>query len=282
MKKIKVLSVSTKTALAIGLYYLSIIAILLLLGTIVLRFALSPPCSIIGKNECVVDGWSVAGLAGTVLAVAATLLAILGAVAVAYWWLNLNEKVDRRVDEQIKTAIDQALKEQEEKISEQTTLLLKRQEEKFEESLIKLRNDTATLGELAANIERSLQATRQDLIIAMTQLDPWMIEQWASDELFRNPLSDIGMRMVRKYLQFVDGFFPSDPNDLHAVLDYTKSLKNKSAPYDTPLGYWQKALDWQKKISPDLNPDAAKAAGLWIAYRMANIEEWKKTTRSIT
>src|SRR2546423_15146969 len=124
--KIKVLSLDTKTATATAVYYLAIVALLVLLGAIVLRFVFAPPCSIIGKNECVVDGWSVAGLAGTVLAVAATLLAILGAIAVAYWWTNLNTKVDERVV--------QALKEQEKKISEQTAHLLKEHEEKFEEA----------------------------------------------------------------------------------------------------------------------------------------------------
>ncbi len=269
-------TVHLKTAVATAIYYLAILALVAFLGVVVIKLVIWPPCSITTRNECVVDGWSIAGLAGAVLGVGATVLAILGAVAVAYWWTNLNEKVDRRVDEQIKTAIDQSLKEQEEKISERTTLLLKKQEEKFEESLLKLRNDTITLGELAANIERRLQATRKDLIIAMTQLDPWMIESWATDEMAVNPSSEVGVRMVRKYLQYVDGFFPSDPNDLHAVLDYTKSLQNKSAPYDTPLGYWQKALDWQKKIHPDVTPEFVKTAELWIEHRRPKIESWKK------
>jgi hypothetical protein len=274
--KIKVLSLNIKTALATAVYYLAIVALLVLLGAILFKFAFSPPCSFIAKNECMVDGWSVAGLAGTVLAVAATLLAVLGAVAVAYWWLNLNEKVDRRVDEQIKIAIDRALQEQEEKISEQTAHLLTDQERKFDETSSNIRKDVDALKELASDIEKKVQWSIDQLVIAITQLDPWTIELWATEYMTMNPSSEVAVRMVRKYLQFVDGFFPNDPNDLSAVLDFTKSLKNKSAPYDTPLGYWQKALDWQKTIRLDLNPEGAGIVAQFIEYRRANIEAWKK------
>jgi len=233
--KIKVLSLNAKTALATAVYYLAIVVLLVLLGMIVLRFVFSPPCSIIAKNECVVDGWSVAGLAGTVLAVAATLLAVLGAIAVAYWWLSLNEKVDRRVDEQIKTAIDQALKEQEKKISDQTTHLLQEQEKKFGETFSNTQKEMDTLKELASDIERRVEGSIEQLIIAITQLDPWIIEQWASEYMLLSPSSGVAARMVRRYLQFVDGFFPSDPNDVSAITKHLESLKNRSAPSQNPI-----------------------------------------------
>lgn len=274
--KIKVLSLNTKTAIATSVYYLAIVALLVLLGAIVLRFVFSPPCSTIGKNECIIDGWSVAGLAGTILAVAATLLAILGAVAVAAWWTSLNDIVDKRVEERVKASIGQALKEQEKKISEQTTHLLERQEEKFEQSFSQMQVRLLSLAEQASNTEKKLQSTKKDLIIAITQLDPWLIEQWAAEELALNPMSEVGVRMVRKYLQFFDGFFPSNPNDLPAVLDYTRSLKNRSAPFDTPIGYWQKALSWQEMIDPNVNPEGARVAEQFIELRRPLVEDWKR------
>jgi ABC-type multidrug transport system fused ATPase/permease subunit len=274
--KIKVLSLNTKTALATAVYYLAIVVLLVLLGMIVLRFVFSPPCSIIAKNECVVDGWSVAGLAGTVLAVAATLLAVLGAIAVAYWWLSLNEKVDRRVDEQIKTAIDQALKEQEKKISDQTTHLLQEQEKKFGETFSNTQKEMDTLKELASDIERRVEGSIEQLIIAITQLDPWIIEQWASEYMLLSPLSGVAARMVRKYLQFVDGFFPSDPNDVSAIAKHLESLKNRSAPSQNPIYYWEKALAWQREINPQLQPTYAETARYEIEKRRVNMELWKK------
>ncbi|MFL5588721.1 MAG: hypothetical protein ACJ8DI_13860 [Ktedonobacteraceae bacterium] len=270
--KIKVLSLDTKTATATAVYYLAIVALLVLLGAIVLRFVFAPPCSIIGKNECVVDGWSVAGLAGTVLAVAATLLAILGAVAVAYWWTNLNTKVDQRVDERVV----QGLQEQEKKISEQTAHLLKEQEEKFEKAFSKMRDEMDTLNDQASNLEHKLQSIKRDLIIAMTQLAPWDIESWASDEMLLNPSSEVAARMVRKYLEYVDAFFPDDPISTAAIAKYGTNLENISAPYLTPLGYWQKALDWQKRINPQLQSDHAEAVKLWIEKRRPLMEAWQK------
>ncbi len=269
----KIIGLRPKTAVATAVYYLAILALVILLGVIVVKLVIWPPCSITVRNECVVDGWSVAGLAGAVLGVGATVLAILGAVSVAYWWANLNEKVDQRVDEQV----DQALKEQEKKMSEQTTHLLKGQEQKFEEAFLQMQQKMDTL-------EGRLQSTKKDLIIAITQLDPWVIEQWASEIMFLDPSSEVGVRMVRKYLQIVDGFFPSDPHDLSAVVKHKESLKNRSAPYQTPLGYWEHALDWQKKINSNsqLIPGQAMAAQVAekeIAERRANIDSWRKKLR---
>jgi len=266
----KIIGLRPKTAVATAVYYLAILALVTLLGVIVVKLVIWPPCSITVRNECVVDGWSVAGLAGAVLGVGATVLAILGAVSVAYWWANLNERVDQRVGERV----DQALKEQEKKMSEQTTHLLEGQEQKFEEAFLRMQQKMDTL-------EGRLQSTKRDLIIAITQLDPWVIEQWASEIMFLDPSSEVGGRMVRKYLQIVDGFFPRDPHDVSAVAKHKESLKNRSAPYQTPLGYWEHALDWQKMINSNsqLIPGQAMAAQFAekeIAARRANIDSWKK------
>jgi len=217
-------------------------------------------------------------LAGTVLAVAATLLAVLGAIAVAYWWLNLNEKVDRRVDERVV----QALKEQEKKIGEQTAHLLKEQEEKFEEAFSKIRDEMDALSDQASNLEYKLQSTKKDLIIAMTQLDPWMIETWASEEIFLNPFSEVSVRMVRKYLQYVDAFFPNEPRSATAIEKYGVNLDKISAPFVTPMSYWEYALAWRERIKPELYPNQAQVAGYAqvaereIEQRKPLIEAWKK------
>ncbi|HVB26054.1 MAG TPA: hypothetical protein VNG51_29205 [Ktedonobacteraceae bacterium] len=267
--KIKVLSLETKPAIYIAVYYLAIFALLALLGTIVLRFVFSPPCSVIGKNECIVDGWSVAGLASTVLAVAATLLAILGAIAVAGWWLNLNDKVDRRVDEQAKKAIDQAYQEQVKEISQQTTQLLEEQKKRFEAILSTQQKDMDNLKALTSNIENSAQEAIKQLVIAMTQQYPWIVETWAIEYIAIYPTSEVAARMMRRYLQIVDGFFSNDQKDVSAHLE---TLKNISAPYDTPIGYWNKALEWQKMIR---NKQQAEVMSDELGKRRANIEAWK-------
>src|ERR1700730_3313962 len=50
-----------------------------------------PPCTSISTNICGVNDWPIAGLTATILGVAATVLAFLGAFAVAVFWKDLNQ-----------------------------------------------------------------------------------------------------------------------------------------------------------------------------------------------
>src|SRR5215469_2711877 len=85
-----------KTRFALYFYYLAIGLLTACAITIVVKLIVFPPCSPHG-NTCVVDPWSAAGLEGAILAVSATVLAILGAVAVAGWWTALNTRVADQV-----------------------------------------------------------------------------------------------------------------------------------------------------------------------------------------
>lgn len=85
-----------KTKFAIVLYSTAIVSLVVMTGFVIWRLIIMPPCTQVG-SLCIIDSWSVAGLAGTVLAVAATVLAVLGAVAVAAWWSSLNERVSSQV-----------------------------------------------------------------------------------------------------------------------------------------------------------------------------------------
>src|SRR5260370_39234596 len=94
-----------KTKLALAFYYIAISALVLSALGIVWRFIIFPPCTQIGNN-CVLQPWDISGFAGTVLGVSATMVGILGALAVAAWWSNLDkrviEQVDKRYDSQEK------------------------------------------------------------------------------------------------------------------------------------------------------------------------------------
>src|SRR6266566_9157542 len=85
-----------KTIFAIVCYCIAIGFLVACVAVIVVKLIFWPPCTQIG-NTCAIDPWSTAGLAGTVLAVSATVLAILGAVAVAAWWTSLNDRVNNQV-----------------------------------------------------------------------------------------------------------------------------------------------------------------------------------------
>lgn len=112
-----------KTLIALVVFIMAILGIMILAGIIVATLLFWPPCTQIGHN-CVVDGWSIAGLAGTILAVAATMLAVLGAVAVAYWWLKLDERVNDQVTKlyeaqkkEVNALVDQIVQVQQQKVN---------------------------------------------------------------------------------------------------------------------------------------------------------------------
>ncbi len=101
-------------------------------GVIIVKLMFWPPCTQTG-NICVVDGWSVAGLAATILGVATTVLAILGAVAVAAWWTSLNDRVNDQVkrlyeaqQKEVNAQVDLLLKEQQKKVVDQLAALHER------------------------------------------------------------------------------------------------------------------------------------------------------------
>ena len=95
----KVVPIGSK---AITTYYVALGTLVALLVAIIIGILIStahlPPCTSIAQNICGVNDWSLAGLAAAILGVAATVLAFLGAFAVAVWWKELDVKVDARVN----------------------------------------------------------------------------------------------------------------------------------------------------------------------------------------
>ena len=89
------------------IYIFAIGLLVTLTGIIIFKLLFWPPCTPIGTKDtsCIVDGWSVAGLAATILGVAAAILALLGAFAVAAWWSDLNKRVSEQVTKIFKEEI---------------------------------------------------------------------------------------------------------------------------------------------------------------------------------
>jgi tetratricopeptide (TPR) repeat protein len=118
-----------KTRIALGIYYIGIVLLVACSILIVFKLLYFPPCVPTKTIDCsnVIDGWSVAGLAATVLGVAATVLAFLGALAVAAWWTDLENRVGKKVDElfqkQLVIVNDQVEKSKQEVIDLQNKLV---------------------------------------------------------------------------------------------------------------------------------------------------------------
>src|SRR5258708_32167759 len=101
---------ATKTIFVLVVYCLAIALLTACAITIVVKLIFWPPCTDTGKN-CVIDPWSVVGLTAAILGVAATVLAILGAVAVAAWWGDLDGRVTRRVKSRVMQVVREMKRE---------------------------------------------------------------------------------------------------------------------------------------------------------------------------
>ena len=135
------MNTQSRSNMVFALFLLSIFMVIVFAGLIVFKIMFWPPCTTIGK-DCVVDGWTMAGFAGTVLAVAATVLALLGAFAVAAWWTGLEERVSRLVKDRLatqKAASDQELQkmldDQDSKIKQAVQIMLRDQEIKANQAV---------------------------------------------------------------------------------------------------------------------------------------------------
>lgn len=100
-------------------FYIFIAVLILCFVVVTLKIAFSPVCSADAQHVCVIDTWSIAGLTAAVFGIAAALLKFLGAFAVAYWWANLDKKVDAQVETRTNELIEHRIQDQEAKFQAQ-------------------------------------------------------------------------------------------------------------------------------------------------------------------
>ncbi len=135
---------------AIVLYWIAVILLVACTIIIIFKLVTWPPCSplVTGSTVCAIDGGSIAGLASTVLGVAATVLALLGAFAVAAWWTEL----DKRVNNQVEILFDKKMEE----MSQQVDGQLKAQEKKMEIQVNRFQNDFHLLDVQVTGLQESI------------------------------------------------------------------------------------------------------------------------------
>jgi hypothetical protein len=147
-----------KKPLALIVYIFAITLLSACAITIIVKLIFWPPCTQTG-NICVVDGWSIAGLAASILGVSATVLAILGAVGVAGWWIWLNDRVKNLITKlyedqklEIKKNVDGILEDQRMKVNKNVDDILKDQQQKIES---RIENIQTALLPLENKVEQS-------------------------------------------------------------------------------------------------------------------------------
>ncbi len=121
-----------KSLLLIIAFYVAIGLLVIFSGIIVWRLMFLPPCTPTKDSSCLLDGASVAGLAATVMGVAAAILALLGAFAVAAWWTNLDERINKQVNKETnKQVVDIFDKQLTPKYNQMVNALLQDQSKKM-------------------------------------------------------------------------------------------------------------------------------------------------------
>jgi tetratricopeptide (TPR) repeat protein len=139
-----------KRNFTIVLFWIAVILLITSAIIIIMKLMLWPPCSPLMANHtvCAVDGGSVAGLASTVLGVAATVLALLGAFAVAAWWTELDSRVNKQVRELFEQRIAQ--------MNTRVDGLLETQGHKVEVQMDQFQNDFSLFNEQINHLRESI------------------------------------------------------------------------------------------------------------------------------
>lgn len=212
-----------KTIFAIVCYCIAIGFLVACAGEIVVKLVFWPPCTQIG-NTCVIDPWSTAGLAGTVLAVAATVLAILGAVSVAAWWTSLNNIVTKRVQK--------LYKKQQLEVNDKIDSMLARQREKvdaqfkgFQTSFKSLEASESILRKRIDLLHKSTQDVEEMAIDGLTSVfGSGFLEKWAQNATKDLKFPRIPLRMAENYLDQIEHTRPRVEGEL---VDTEKNLKTR-------------------------------------------------------
>jgi hypothetical protein len=217
------LGANLKTKFAIAFYYIAIGFLVACAAVIVVKLIFWPPCTQIG-NTCAIDPWSTAGLAGTVLAVAATLLAILGAVSVAAWWTSLNDRVNEQVTKlyetqkaEINTQVDTMLAGQREKVDVQL--------EEFQTAFRSLEASESILRKRIDLLHKSTQDVEEMAIDGLTSVfGAGFLEKWAQNATKDLKFPRIPLRMAENYLDQIEHTRPRVEGEL---VDTEKNLKTR-------------------------------------------------------
>jgi hypothetical protein len=207
---------------------------------IVVKMTFWPVC--VGSTAC--DGWSVAGLAATVLGVGATILTLLGAFTVAAWWLGL----DKRVRDQVSSLYET----QKAEVERQVHTLLVEQQNRADEQIRHFRTDFAALESrfqtLQGNIEQLNQWVAETADLAFQALlinPPDNIDDLASKAMKQFNSPQIAEKMTLMYLERAESYFPTlSGTDNDTARAYAPSLFRN----------WERALHWYgalKAFYPD-------------------------------
>jgi hypothetical protein len=264
--RVKVVPLGSK---AVTAYYAALIVLaglfLAFLGGMVWSISRLPPCTSISKDFCGVNDWSIAGLAATILAVAATVLAFLGAFAVAVFWRDLDTKVKTQVDELTEKRVQLISFNLQTLLQADVDRRLKILENRFEQRFLEIDEENKRLWKERHDLKMYVDGQDHILLGGVVSQYPWLLEAWAKEWTDKAPIIPIAYGMAARYTRVVDAFL-DDP------VRQQEHLKEIAAPSSNPEDYLQAAERWANQIQGQQEKSNALDA---ITKRRQSIVAWR-------
>jgi hypothetical protein len=276
-----------KTRFALYFYYLAIGLLTACAITIVVKLIVFPPCAPQG-NTCVVDPWSAAGLEGAILAVSATVLAILGAVAVAGWWTSLNT----RVADQVTGLYEDHKKEIGKKLDEYVVVQQREMSDRLGAVQTNLQSVESRISGATTDINELEELTHAFLDVAVDGimlLPTRELEEWAQKVTAFHKFSMVPLKMAERYLDAVEAGLPAAEKELLESKDrlstyfqefqaIVEASDTSGRPLAKPSEINQYAHSWLKSIDSGFGPIAYTLLFWESVLRWRTIAENEKRT----
>ena len=264
--RVKVVPLGSK---AVTAYYIALVVLigffLAFLGGMVWSISRLPPCTSISKDICGVNDWSIAGLAATILAVAATVLAFLGAFAVAVFWKDLDFKVEMRVnqltEERLKVISANLQAQLQAYVDQRVTGVETRSDERF----LEIETAAERIQRESLDLKKYLDGQDRVNLVGVFSQHPWLLEDWAKEWTGKAPASYIAYGMAARYVKVVDDF-------LDHPVQQQAYLEKIAAPFSNPEDYLKAAERWASQIQSQQEKDSALDA---IKKRQQSISTWR-------
>lgn len=259
---------------AVTAYYATLIALgllmIVIIGSIAVDLWRLPPCTTtLAKDVCGVNDWSLAGIVTGILGVAATVLAFLGAFAVAVWWRELDKKVEKRVNELTEERLKLISANLQTLLESYADQRLKALEGRVQERFAEVDEANNQLWEKSRTLQKYIDGQDRILLEGVISQYPWMLEDWAKEWTDKAPASHIAFYMTIRYSRVIDAILTDPAQQLH--------LKQIGAPFTDPQEYLQCAARWSSQIVDLSQGSVAKVA---LAERQKSIDVWKAQQNS--
>ncbi len=263
----------SRTRYALWLYYLAVGFLTICAGVIVVKLIVFPPCAPRG-NTCVVDPWSAAGLESAVLGVSATVLAILGAVAVAGWWTSLNE----RVKDQVGVLYESQKAEVRHQLDDYVTMQKQEVGDRLGAVQTSIQSVESHINEAATDIDRLETLTNDFEEILIDGMMVWgavLLENWAKKAMATQRFRKVPAKMTESYLNYISSDIEATETEVAGSLDFLHTAEQKFKELSSTV---HTAADFNWVVSSEV----FQIQNILNAWLSQNASDYQRTNRMLT